>query len=493
MRHLLLLLICQAGLAQTLEQRILDLLESTPTAQRCFWGIEVVELDTGQPLFRHNAERLFVPASNTKLFTTALALLRLGPDYRFRTLVTAERAPDAAGRLAGDLRLVGGGDPSLSGRVIPYQKGAAAGEPLAAIEALAGEVVARGVRRIAGDIMGDDTAYVWEPYPQGWAQDDALWEYGAPVSALTFNDNSIALRIRPPERAGLAPQLELTPGLEYYVIDHRIRAGPGAQPRVRVERLPGSRQLRLWGTIPEEGSAETRLSLAVDDPALYAATAFYEALLRRGVIITGGPQARHRFANEVADLRNGAAPAAGGAFELARRDSPPLAELLRVIDKVSQNLHAELMLREVGRARRNLGSREGGLEEMRQFLAEAGIDEASYRFEDGSGLSRLNLVAPAATVKLLAYLYRSPQREAWVSLLPIGGEDGTLANRFEGNPEGRRVRAKTGTLSHVSALSGYIESRSRGALAFSVMVNNYQGASSEIRPISDKICLLLTE
>jgi len=493
MRPWLLILICQAALGQTFEQKILNLLESTPAAQRCFWGLEAVELDKDQPLVRHNAERLFVPASNTKLFTTALALTRLGPDYRFRTRVTAERAPDGGGRVAGEVRLVGSGDPSLSGRVIPYQKDAPAGDPLIGIEALAEQVAARGVRRIEGDIVGDDTAYLWEPYPQGWAQDDAVWEYGAPVSALTFNDNALGLSIRPPARAGQPPELTLTPGLDYYVIDNRVQARPGAERRIRLERLPGARQLRLWGTVSTEGSGATRLALAVDDPALYAATALYEALLKRGVTIAGAPRARHRFANEVADLKNGGAPAPAGGVELARRESPPLVELLRVVDKVSQNLHAELMLREVARARRQLGTRAAGLEELRQFLAEAGLEETSYRFADGSGLSRLNLVAPAATVKLLRYMDRSPQREAFQTLLPIGGEDGTLASRFEGNPEGRRVHAKTGTLSHVSALSGYVESRSRGRLAFSLMVNNYHAGSSEIRTVMDKICLLLTE
>ncbi len=484
------MLFCQAAWAQTLEERILALLESSPAAQRCFWGIEILDLEKEQVLVRHNAERLFVPASNTKLFTTALALMRLGPDYRFQTLVVADRPPDASGRLKGDLRVVGGGDPSLSGRTIPYQKEAAGGDPFDALEQLAGQVVARGVRSIQGDLVGDDTAYLWEPYPQGWAQDDTVWEYGAPVSALTFNDNSITLSIRPPGRPNQPPQLSLSPALEYYVIDNRLRAGPEPERRIRLERLPGSRQLRLWGTIPAEGSGETRIPLAIDDPALYTAGAMYEALLRRGVAVAGRPRAVHRFANEALQPAPGAAP---GAFELARRVSPPLVELVRVIDKVSQNLHAELVLREVARAKRGVGSREAGLEELRQFLAEAGIEETSYRFEDGSGLSRLNLVAPSAVVKLLGYMHRWPHREAWVSLLPVGGEDGTLANRFAGQAEARRLRAKTGTLSHVSALSGYVESRSRGWLAFSVLVNNYSGASSEIRPIIDKICLWMTE
>jgi len=493
MRRWLLLFLCQVALAQSLDQRISSLLNSTPAARRCFWGVEVLDLANDQPLARYNAERMFVPASNTKLYTTALALLRLGPDYRFQTVVRAEGAPDASGRLAGDLLLVGGGDPSLSGRVIPYRKDAKPGDPLAGIEELAEQVAKRGIRRIDGDIVGDDTAYLWEPYPQGWSQDDGVWEYGAPVSALTFNDNALTLRIRPPARAGLPPELTVSPAFDYFVIDNRIQALPGGERRIRVERLPGSRQLRLWGTISADGHGESRVLLAIDDPALYAATAFYEALLRRGIAVGGSPKARHRFANEVADLKNGAAAPPAGGVELARRESPPLIELLRVVDKVSQNLHAELVLREVARVRRQIGSRAAGIEEMRRFLAEAGLEEWSYKFEDGSGLSRQNLVAPAATVKLLRHLHRSPHRDAWVSLLPIGGEDGTLAERFMGNPEGRRVRAKTGTLSHVSALAGYIESRRRGPLAFALMVNNYNAASSEIRPVVDKIVLLLTE
>jgi D-alanyl-D-alanine carboxypeptidase/D-alanyl-D-alanine-endopeptidase (penicillin-binding protein 4) len=235
----------------------------------------------------------------------------------------------------------------------------------------------------------------------------------------------------------------------------------------------------------EDPAGAERL-LALDDPALYSAFALADALSRRGVAISGRPAARHRFANQ-----DTLAPP--GGVELARRTSPPLIELLRIIDKVSQNLHAELVLREVARVRRSIGSREAGLEESRQFLAEAGVEETGYRFEDGSGLSRLNLVTAHTVVRLLRHMYRSPHREAWLGLLPVGGEDGTLNNRFDGNPAARRIRAKTGTLSHVSALSGYADSPSRGRLAFSILVNNYNAPASEIRDVIDRIGLLLTE
>jgi D-alanyl-D-alanine carboxypeptidase/D-alanyl-D-alanine-endopeptidase (penicillin-binding protein 4) len=482
-RSALLWLVAGLAAAQPLEQRIQRLLESSSGAQRAFWGIVVFDLEKDAPLVQINANRFFVPASNTKLFTTALGLARLGPEHRFRTTVVALRAPDSAGRVAGDLCLIGGGDPILSARAVPYQKGPIVGNPLQAIEELADQVVARGVRRIEGDLVGDDSAYLWEPYPDGWAENDALWEYGAPVSALVINDNAFTLTLRP---AGHRVELSLSPPLEYYSIDNRVRAGPGLERRIRIERLAGSRQLRLWGTMAAEDPAGAERLLALDDPALYSAFALADALSRRGVAISGRPAARHRFANQ-----DTLAPP--GGVELARRTSPPLIELLRIIDKVSQNLHAELVLREVARVRRSIGSREAGLEESRQFLAEAGVEETGYRFEDGSGLSRLNLVTAHTVVRLLRHMYRSPHREAWLGLLPVGGEDGTLNNRFDGNPAARRIRAKTGTLSHVSALSGYADSPSRGRLAFSILVNNYNAPASEIRDVIDRIGLLLTE
>ncbi len=484
---LLLLLPLAAAPAETTSERIGAILESSPSTQRAFWGVEVLDLTSGDLLYSLNAHRLFVPASNAKLFTTALGLERLGPEYRFRTTVVADAPPDGAGRIAGSVRLVGGGDPMLSARPVPYQKGSWTGDPLQAIEALADQVVARGVRRIDGDIIGDDTAYVWAPYPEGWAVDDAVWEYGAPVSALTINDNMVLVTVRSRPKPGPA-ELVLSPALEFYSIDNRVRVIPGAEAKVNLERLPGLRQLRLWGTLPADPPTGTRLPLAIDDPALYAATAFAGALERRGVEVRGHPIARHRFANEAAET----APRPQGV-ELARRESPPLSELLRIIDKVSQNLHAELVLREVARTCRGAGTREAGLEESRAFLKQADIDEGEITFEDGSGLSRMDLVTPDAVVRLLRMMYASRHRDEWVGMLPQGGVDGTLETRFNGNPLGRRIHAKTGSLSHVAALSGYIESASRGPLAFSILVNNFSSPAADIQAAIDRIALLLAE
>lgn len=467
--------------AATLAQRIRLAIDASPAGRSAFWGIAIVDQSSGKAIFELNADHFFVPASNTKLFTTALALKRLGPDYTFRTTVRMDAD--------GSIRLVGGGDPNLSNRAIPYRMGPSDGNPLQAIEDLADQVVARGILRIAGDVIGDDSAYVWQPFPPGWAADDPLWDYGAPASALSVNDNTFTLTATAGALDGDPVLIQLLPAVEFYRIDNRVRTDSASARRTSIERAPGSSQLRLWGSLPP-GRSETR-ALGIDDPALYAAQAFYDALTRRGVAIAGRPAAYHLFPNQVEDLRTGPEPDAPAGTELIGRSSAPLVEDLRVTDKVSQNLHAEMLLRAVARVRRHIGSRQAGVEEMKTFLAEVGIEEEDYRFEDGSGLSRLNLVRPRAVVQLLRYMHKEPQ---WVSLLPVGGEDGTLSARFGRGPAAGKIHAKTGTLSHVSALSGYAERRAGGVRTFSILVNNYNTAeSSEIRAIVDKICNLMVE
>lgn len=481
-----------AGAAE-LAARIRAAIANSPTSRGAFWGIRIVDLATGAAVFDLHGDRFFVPASNTKLFTTALALARLGPDFRYQTRVVAAAAPDASGAVRG-LRLVGGGDPNLSARAIPYVHSGApeAGDPLQAIEDLADQVAARGVLRVEGGITGDDTAYVHEPYPEGWAADDGIWEYGAAVSALAVNDNAFRLSIRPGERAGALARLSLSPALEFYAIDNRVRTTSGGERRIRIDRQPGSRQLRVWGTIPAGDAGENPL-LGVSEPALYAALALRDALERHGIVVTGAPGVRHVFPEEVADLARGPAPGPEPGVELARRISPPLVEDLRITGKASQNLHAELTLRAVARARRGIGSRQAGGEEMRIFLEDAGIQKDLYNLVDGSGLARLNLVTPAAVVRLLTYMWSSAAREDWVSLLPVAGEDGTLAYRFRGSPAAGRIRAKTGTLAHVSALSGYAERPGGERLAFAILVNNFHGSPLEIRGAMDRICSLMVE
>ena len=479
--------------AASLPESVERLLATTPAVRTAYWGIQIVDLGSGKTLYELNPDHFFIPASNTKLFTTAMALARLGSDFTFQTRVLADGPPDAEGRIHGPLRLVGGGDPNLSARAIPYRMGPVTGNPLTAIEDLADQVASRGVKRVDGGVVGDDTWYLWQPYATGWSIEDPQSDDGPPVSALTLHDNAFTLTIRPGAREGDIAGLFLNPPLEFYQLDNRIRTvAAGGERRIRFSRVPGSREARLWGSIPLRDRGQD-LVLGIEDPAQYAAKALRQALEERGIAVDGTAIAQHQFPNEALDLTRAAEATSVSGVELARRVSAPLLEDLRVIDKVSQNLHAELALRAVGRARRNMGSFEAGLEEMKTFLAEAGIETEAYTIHDGSGLARLNLVTPATVVKLLRYMYASPARDNWISLLPVGGQDGTLSTRFGDGPASGRVHAKTGSLSHVSALSGYVQRVNGDWIAFSILVNNYNSRTADVRGVMDRICNLILE
>jgi serine-type D-Ala-D-Ala carboxypeptidase/endopeptidase (penicillin-binding protein 4) len=484
------LILAPPGWGAGLKSKIDQIIAESPALSHAFAGIEVLNLKDGKILYQLNADHLFVPASNMKLFTSALALERLGPDYLFHTRIAADRPLDADGTLAADLIFVGGGDPSLSGRAYPYQYRAgaspAADYSFRAVDDLADQLVSHGLKRVDGDIVGDDRRYVWEPHAGVWSAGDATWDYGAPVSALIVDDNSLAVTVRPGRRAGDPARVTVSPAFEYFSIDNRVRTVLRGESKVRFER-PSGRQLHVWGTLRAGGPGTTEL-LAVDDPALYAAAVLRDALERRGVAIRGRAVARHRFSDD------GQTAATELPVVLAERTSPPLSELLEVLDKESQNLHAEVMLREVGFAKKQVGSREAGLAEMEAFLArDAGIPKSSFEFTDGSGLSRTTLVEPDAVVRLLAYMYKSSDRKLWLSLLPIAGADGTLARRFDDRPEARAIHAKTGTLTHVRAISGYVIAPDRDPLAFSLLVNNYDAPGPAITHVLDRIVLALLE
>jgi D-alanyl-D-alanine carboxypeptidase/D-alanyl-D-alanine-endopeptidase (penicillin-binding protein 4) len=465
-----------------------SIIATAPALSRAFVGAQVVRLSDGQVLYAHNSERLFVPASNMKLFTTALALSMLGTDYRLTTQIGAQVPIDATGTLAGDLELVGGGDPSLSGREYPYHSHSSPGAvySFSAIEELADQLIARGLKRIDGNVAGDDSRYVWEPQPGGWSSDSATREYGAPVSALILDDNTFALTVRPAGRAGDLARITLAPPFENFAIDNRVVTVGRGERKIEFYRSASGRELHVWGRIPiaDPGFAQ---ALAIGDPALYAAEVLRDALLRRGVAIRGEAVARHRFPDE----STVSGPKAN--VVLAERRSPPLLDLLQVVDKVSQNLHAEILLREVAVASGHAGSVEAGLDAMDDFLAGIGVTKADHQLTDGSGLSRATLVTPAAVAKLLAYMNQSKYREAWFNLLPIGGEDGTLGRRFAEHPEARNIRAKTGTLDHVRALSGYADTPKYGRVAFSFLVNNFEGPGTGVTASLDQLALALLQ
>ncbi|MBL8232990.1 MAG: D-alanyl-D-alanine carboxypeptidase/D-alanyl-D-alanine-endopeptidase [Bryobacterales bacterium] len=464
--------------------RRIDTLLATKEAQSARWGIQVRSLATGAIVYEHNPDQRLTPASNTKLFSSALAMTRLGPNHKFLTRIVATRRPDAEGRIDGDVRLLGGGDPTLSGRAYPYRKDDEGSNPVEPIEQLAAELIRLGVREIRGNIVGDDRLFIHAPYPEGWTIDDSLWEYGAPVSALPFNDNAFMLSIRPGEATGDLARLAVNPPSLPLWIDNRVVTAENGRSNVQVDRSPGSRQLRVTGTVSMKSNGVRQL-LAVDDAALYAAHVFRDVLTQKGIAVRGVAEALHRTSVDEPLIEEG--------VELARRESPPLVEVARVVNKVSQNLHAEILLREVARVRRQEATREAGLKEMDTFLEEVGIKPDEVHFEDGSGLSRRTLLTASALVRLLTYMDRSPHREAWDTLLPVAGYDGTLARRFDQAEQARVIHAKTGTLATTNALSGYLTTRRGARLAFSIIANNHTVPSSEIRKVIDRIGIALLD
>jgi D-alanyl-D-alanine carboxypeptidase/D-alanyl-D-alanine-endopeptidase (penicillin-binding protein 4) len=499
-----------------------------PPLDRAHWGIDVIDMDSGKVLYSQDPEQLFLPASNAKLFTTAAALAAAGPDYRFRTTVEAEGKMDSHGRLLGDLVIVGRGDPNISGRVLPYTQKTQRTPPHTQIlEDMADQVGKSGLKTVDGDVIGDDTYYAFEKYAEGWALDDLQWSDGAPVSALSFNDNVVFINILPGDQAGDKALISVEPETGYYEIDNRIvTSAVGVTRRTGIHRDPGAKKIVLWGTIPL-GDAGTKETLAIEDPAEFVAQLFRTLLERRGITVRGKTRARHgegaQFFVSAAAIPQAnvsgtsapgtaATPTAQAAGDnslptataqtvqdtesssnkiLAEHLSTPLADDIRVINKTSQNLHAELALRLVGKLRGSGGSFEGGIAAVKQFLLQAGLKDDEFTFLDGSGLSRRDLVTPVATVQLLIYASRQPWGVAFEESLPVGGVDGSLADRFQNTPAAGQIHAKTGSLSHVNALSGYGQTTGGKRFVFSIFCNNHNMPGSKVLAAIDSIVQVL--
>lgn len=466
------LLVTTIAQAQGLASRI-DAALANGGAGGALWGIHVVDVATGQVLYERNAAMPMTPASNMKLLTTGLALKTFGTAHRFQTrvLATAE----------GDLVLAGGADPTMSGRIYPYVK-VGTGDAAAPLAALARQVLAAGVTRVRGDLIGDDTLHEHEPWPDGWAAGDVPWEYGAAVSALTYNDNAAALAVRA-GKAGEPARVSLRPALPWMTIHNTVRVESGAARAIRVDRLPGSPVLAVFGTAPPGASANQLI--AVDEPARFAAEAFRQALMEEGVSVAGETKVRHR--------QPGQPWAEPVGREVAKRESPPLEEVVTVVNKVSQNLHAEILLREIGRARRGRAAREAGVEEIEAWLTSLGVAREDLSLGDGSGLSRPTLVTPRALTTMLRAMAAGPEAEAFWRSLPVAGVDGTLGSRFRGAADVSAIRAKTGTIRHVAALSGYAGAEAEGRVAFSIIANHATAPPQEIRAAIDKIAVAILE
>jgi D-alanyl-D-alanine carboxypeptidase/D-alanyl-D-alanine-endopeptidase (penicillin-binding protein 4) len=506
---------------EVLRSRIGDIL-ARPELAPAHFSIKVVSLDTGALVFEQDAGKLMSPASNMKLYTVAAALDRLGPDFRFVTSVYADERPDAKGRIKGDLVVYGRGDPSFATRFAgnaDYFKG---------IDELAARIIAAGVKRVDGNLIGDESYFTGASLGAGWEWDDLQWYYGASVSALTVNDNAVDIFVKPGASAGTAAFVSTGPMFPGFplvfggatdeqtlsrtqtplaVVNRVVTAPRGARREINVERPLGQSYVEVSGAIPL-GDAGWTESITTPRPALMFVSMLRAALERQGVEIKGRTQTLDAHARELLKLPMDTTR----LVEIARRESPPFSEIAAQTLKPSQNLYAELILRALGKQTTmatttnatmqaaeqataqmvGQASAQAGSAVVRQFLREAGAhDVERLSFLDGSGLARQDLISADATVELLTYMSRHRHAQVFRDALPIAGVDGTLRGRFKNTPAANNLRAKTGTLSNVSSLSGYVTTAAGERLVFSMIVNHYTDERTPRTNLMDQIAVLL--
>jgi D-alanyl-D-alanine carboxypeptidase/D-alanyl-D-alanine-endopeptidase (penicillin-binding protein 4) len=483
-------------------QRNLTEFVSQPRFAAGTFGVKVVSLETGKTLFAHDADKLLSPASNCKIYTMAMVLDKLGGDYRIKTALYSAVKPDKRGNIKGDLILYGRGDPGFNMK-------AGDGDIFRALQPLVAALTNAGVRRISGDLIGDDSFIVGAPFGSGWVWDDMNYYYGAEISALTINDNTLEVSVTPGATSGMPAQLDLSPITRYVVLSNRTQTvAATARRNINFYRPLGQNVIYVTGQMPL-GTNYTD-DVTFSNPAGLFVALFKEALARNGIKIAG----KTRTVNWLD--RQGVPLDTSKLIELGAVESKPLREINIAVQKPSQNLYTDLMLAHVGslereralaeRVARNtnapletvvgtISSEDYGIRELDKFLAKASVKRGDVRFEEGSGLSRNNLATPNATIALLEFMSKHAEAKSYYDALPIAGKDGTLRNRLKNTRAAGNVHAKTGTLRWANSTSGYVTTAAGERLAFCLMLNRYAAPSPEFSPRGelDKIIVLLAD
>jgi D-alanyl-D-alanine carboxypeptidase/D-alanyl-D-alanine-endopeptidase (penicillin-binding protein 4) len=427
-------------------------------------SVDIVSLDDGSTIYSHDGDATLNPASNTKLITAATALLRLGPEYRFETDVLADRAPDKHGKV-GTLYVRGHGDPSIT------------------TERLTGmvrDLFHRGVRSV-GDVVIDDSYFDAEKWGPGWEQESSDKAYAAPVGALSLNHNTVAIYVRPADRAGAPGKVELEPEAPgYFQLNARVatvRTNGRRKVRPHTFELRDGTQVTVDGRVPAGGDPMVFFR-RVTEPGMYFGQTLRAVLAQNGIRVTGR-------------VRRALTPAS--AYLVTTYDSEELADIVRDMNKVSSNFIAEMLIKNLGAELRGPpGTWAKGVDVAEELLAELGVPRGSYQLKNGSGLNDTNRFSAHQMVTLLTAIWKTfPVASEFVSSLGIAARDGTLRLRMEGTDAAGRLRAKTGTLDRVTALSGFVQSVGGERFAFSILVNDWTGRSSPVVSSIDRLGGLL--
>ncbi|MEG4090518.1 D-alanyl-D-alanine carboxypeptidase/D-alanyl-D-alanine-endopeptidase [Microcoleus sp. Pol12B4] len=435
-----------------------DAIANRPEFSRARWGILIQPLSSTTTLYSRDAQKYFIPASNAKLLTTAAALQKLGADFRIKTSVYSGEN--------GSLYVAGRGDPSIAE---------------AQLKSLAQQLKQRGISQV-NQLIGDDSYFQGSAVNPNWEWEDAQAGYGAPINSLIFNQNAIDLLLSP---QAIGQPLKVTfaePKLanQWQLQNNSVTVAQSESEFIDVGREFDRPIIRVSGQLKVGGEPESAY-VAVVNPANNFLQYFQQALATEGI-----PVKQALVASASGNLNQ----------ELATVESPPLAELVRETNRESNNLYAEVLLRLLGKVTDKMPQQqedtgEMGLKELKTALTQLGVNPNSYILADGSGLSRHNLISPEALVQTLRFMANSPAASIYRQSLPIAGESGTLKNRFNTTPNRVNLQAKTGTMTGVSALSGYIEVPNYEPLVFSIIVNQSDISTAKMRSATDEIVLLL--
>ena len=450
----------------------MDDIFNDPTFANAHWGVLIQSLETGEYFYKRNENKLFMPASNLKLFTSSAGLVLLGDDYRFTTDILMRGRIDGS-TLIGDLIIRGRGDPTLSGRF--YQNNL-----YKVFNDWADSLIEFGIDEITGNIIGDDNEFDDQGLGTGWQWDYESDWYAAPSSALSFNDNCIDIIITA-DKISQGCRIQLIPNTKYAAVINKVSVvKKDSVTNINVYRERGTNLVTVSGTIKESDSVRTFVT--VNNPTQYTMVVLKEVLESKGITIGGFSMDIDDYSTPIEDYETS---------HLFTHYSPKLSEIVKVINKNSQNFFTEQLLKTIGLEKEGFGSAENGILAANSVFQEMGIDPGDMVMVDGSGLSRLNLVSPKQIISLLNYMYRHKYFQPFYNSLPIAGVDGSLAKRMKGTKAENNVRAKTGFIGGVRSLSGYVRTGDNEPVAFSMIVNNFTVPLKLAENIQDLVCVRL--